>query len=191
MKLQTLALSILAGSTLAVAQPVFAQQAPATPAPAEQAPANTQKLDSSDRDFLENAAQAGHLEIEGSKLAATKAKSADVKSFAEKMIADHGKVGQELDALAKSKGYTPPTEPSMMQKAKLKTLDVRDESFDKAYADSIGVSAHEDAVELFTKASKEAKDADVKAFAAKTLPALQEHLTMGRELQKKVGGGDK
>ncbi|SAI40962.1 Predicted outer membrane protein [Bordetella ansorpii] len=190
MKMQTLAMSILAGTTLALAQPAFAQKAPTTPAPAE-SPAGTQKLDSADRDFLENAAQAGHLEVEGSKLAATKAKSADVKAFAEKMIADHGKVGQELDALAKSKGYTPPTEPSMMQRAKLKTLDVRDESFDKAYADSIGVSAHEDAVELFTKASKEAKDADVKAFAAKTLPALQEHLNMGRELQKKVGDSAK
>lgn len=65
-----------------------------------------------DRQFLENAAQAGHAEIEGSKLAAQKSNNADVKAFAAQMIKDHTKVGDELLRLASSKGYTPPTEPS-------------------------------------------------------------------------------
>ena len=46
---------------------------------------------------------------------------------------------------------------------------------------------HKKAVKAFEKAANEAKDADVKAFAAKTLPTLKEHLSMAEDLQKKVG----
>jgi len=184
MKLKNLALSVLVGSSLAWAGVGMAQPQPAAPAPAQQ-----QKLDGDDQDFLENAAQAGHAEIEGSKMAQAKAKSADVKQFAERMIADHTKVGEELAALASSKGYTPPAEPSLVQKAKLKTLDMTDDSFDKMYASQIGVSAHEDAVKLFQDAANGAKDPDIKAFAARTLPSLQEHLKMAQELRQKVDPG--
>lgn len=191
MKMQILALSIIAGGALAWTQPGVAQTAPATPAPTERAEPRQagakQQLASADEDFLESAAEAGYTEIAGSKLAQQKARSADVKAFAEQMIADHSKVGEQLAALAKSKGYTPPTEPSLIDKAKLKTLEMRDEGFDKAYADEIGVAAHQDTVDLFKKAAEQAEDPEVKAFAAKTLPALEQHLTMAKALQQKVG----
>lgn len=157
-------------------QASMAQAAPAAPA--------TTKLDSGDRDFLESAAQAGHLEVEGSKMALEKGHSSDVKTFAQKMIDDHGKAGQQLAALAKGKGYEVPTEPSLVQKARLKALGLRDEGFDKAYADEIGVDAHEDAVKLFEKASNEVKDPDVKQFAIQTLPTLQQHLQMAKTLKQ-------
>jgi putative membrane protein len=136
-----------------------------------------------DKNFLEAAAHAGHTEVEGSKLAQTKAASGDVKKFAETMIKDHTKVGDELDQLAASKNVKVPTEPSLTQKAKLKMLGAYDgANFDKHYAREIGVSAHEDTVKLFRKAVKEAKDPDVKAFAEKTLPGLEHHLEMARTL---------
>ncbi|WP_459617523.1 DUF4142 domain-containing protein [Bordetella sp. 2513F-2] len=199
MEMKVLTLTLLTAGTLACSAGAVAQsQTPAADPASPQAPAaepaapQTQdagesQLDGDDEDFLENAAQSGHTEVEGSKLAQTKAKSPDVKSFAERMIQDHTKVAEELAALAKEKGYTPPAEPSLMQKAKLKTLGLTDDGFDKMYASQIGVSAHEDAVELFRNASEKAKDPDIKAFAAKTLPALEEHLEMARALQQKVG----
>lgn len=153
-----------------------AAMAQAAPAPA--------KLDSGDRDFLESAAQAGHLEVQASQLALEKARNADVKAFAQKMIEDHGKAGQQLATLAQSKGYEVPTEPSLMQKARLKALGLRDEGFDKAYAEEIGVGAHEDAVALFEKASNEVKDPDIKQFAIQTLPTLQQHLQMAKALKQ-------
>lgn len=156
-----------------------------TSAPASGA-RQTSQLDSADRNFLEDAAQGGYAEIEGSKLALQKSRNADVKAFADQMVKDHTAVGEELATLAKSKGYTPPTEPSLMQKGELKALDVTDDSFDGLYARRIGVAAHEDTVKLFDKASKDAKDPDVKAFAQKTLPALQGHLEMAKALQAKV-----
>jgi len=106
---------------------------------------------------------------------------------ATQMVKDHTAVGGELATLAKGKGYTPPTEPSVMQKGELKALDVADDSFDGLYVRRIGVAAHEDAVKLFEKASKDAKDPDVKAFAQKNLPALQHHLEMAKTLLASIG----
>ena len=141
----------------------------------------------SDAAFMKDAAQAGNFEVQGSQLALTKASSAQVKTFAQQMIDDHTKAGQELATLAASKGVKLSNEPSIAEKAKLKLLGTHEGAkFDAKYAESVGVSAHEDAVKLFTKAASEAKDADVKAFAAKTLPTLQHHLQMAQDLKAAV-----
>lgn len=142
----------------------------------------------SDAAFMKDAAHAGHMEVEGSRLALSKSTSSQVKAFAQQMIDDHGKAAQELATLAAAKGVKLPDEPALTQKARLKLLGGNEgPKFDAKYAETIGVNAHEDAVKLFSKASMEAKDADVKAFAAKTLPKLQHHLQMARDLQGATG----
>jgi putative membrane protein len=100
------------------------------------------------------------------------------------MIDEHGKAGQQLAALAHGKGYDVPTEPSLTQKARLKALGLRDEGFDKAYAEEIAVGAHEDAVALFEKASNDVKDPDIRQFAIQTLPTLRQHLRMAGTLKQ-------
>jgi putative membrane protein len=182
---------MLAAGALALCAGAWAQPAPNSPAMQKEGAQKT-TLQGDDKDFVENAAQGGWAEIEGSKLAQTKATSPEVKQFAEQMIQDHTKANEELAALAKQKGYTPPTEPSLMQRTELKALSVvSGETFDKMYASRIGVSAHEDTVEMFEKAAKDAKDPDIKAFAAKTLPTLQHHLEMAKAMQQKVGAEQK
>jgi putative membrane protein len=137
----------------------------------------------SDESFMKEAAHAGAAEIEASKLAAAKAKNADVKKFADTMVADHTKVADELKALAATKNVKLPDGPSVAQKAELKLIDAGDnDKFDERYAKHFGVKAHEDTIKLFEEASREAKDADVKAWAAKTLPGLRHHLEMARAL---------
>lgn len=145
------------------------------------------KLPHADSDFLKQAAQSGHAEIEGSQLAITKATNPEVKAFAQKVAEEHTQAGAELSALAHSKGVILADGPSIAQKAKLKLLAHREgASFDKHYVDSVGVKAHQDAVKLFQKASDEAQDPEVKAFAIKTLPVLQHHLDMSRDLYATV-----
>lgn len=142
------------------------------------------KLPRADVSFLKDAAQAGHAEVEGSKLALKKSSNDKVKAFAQQMVDEHTKVGDELAALAKSKGINVPTDPSLGQKAKLKILSARDGTgFDKHYAESIGVDAHQDTIKLFQKASKEVTDPEVKAFVTKTLPSLEHHLQMAIDLK--------
>lgn len=210
MKLRHITAGMLAASSLALGGAGMAQPQPASPAapaspgspqtaptpaapgaagqpPANQAAGNSQ-LEGDDKDFLEKAAHAGFTEVEGSKLAQEKASDPEVKAFAEQMIQEHTKANEELAALAKQKGYTPPTDPSLVQSAKLKVLGMTDDSFDRNYMGQIGVSAHEDAIELFRDAAEKAKDPDIKAFAQKMLPSLEKHLEMARALHQKVGG---
>jgi putative membrane protein len=181
----------LIAGTLALSTGAWAQSAPTSPSQ----PKSTEQrstLASADKDFLENAAQGGHAEIEGSKLAQSESTNADVKQFAAQMIQDHTKANQELVALAKQKGYTPPDEPSIIQRTELKALSATSgTTFDKMYASRIGVAAHEDTVKLFQKEAADGKDADIKAWAAKTLPTLQHHLVMANALQQKVDAESK
>ena len=53
--------------------------------------------------------------------------------------------------------------------------------FDKAFMKQM-VKDHEAAVKLFTRESERGTDADTKAFAAKTLPTLQNHLQMAKTM---------
>lgn len=142
---------------------------------------------STDKSFLKNAAEGGALEIQASQVAEQKTQDAQVKAFAEKMVTDHTKVGDELSQLASSKGVTVPTDPSVTQKAKLKILSAESGThFDKSYAKDIGVSAHKDTIALFQKEIDKGTDPDIKAFAQKTMPALQEHLQMAQQLQSET-----
>ncbi|OVZ59151.1 hypothetical protein CDO44_13365 [Pigmentiphaga sp. NML080357] len=140
-----------------------------------------------DARFLQDAAESGQLEISASQIAERNASHPDVKAFAKMMVDDHTKVDGELKTLASSKNVQLPTEPTRKVRSALSDLQKKTGAdFDKEYADDIAVDAHEDAVELFEKAAKDAEDADVKAFAAKTLPSLQQHLAKGKELQSLV-----
>ena len=137
----------------------------------------------SDASFLKQAAQNGNAEVEASKLAATKAQNPEVKAFAEAMVTEHSKVATELQSLAASKNVKLPDGPSMVQKTELKMINAGDDAkFDERYARNFGVKAHESTIKLFQEAAQNAKDADVKAWAQKTLPSLQHHLEMAQAL---------
>jgi putative membrane protein len=139
-------------------------------------------------DFVDNAAAGGIAEIETSRLALEKSSSADIKAFANMMITDHSKANDELAALAKKNDIEVPDETTLVKQAKEKILDMRDESFDAAYADN-QVKAHEDTIKLFEKQANTVTDdkvkgaTELKGFAQKMLPALEKHQEMAKKLQ--------
>lgn len=132
--------------------------------------------------FVEEAAQGGINEVESGKMALEKSSSADVKTFANQMISDHSEANEQLKALAKKLDIEVPDDASLTAKAKQMILEIRDESFDKAYANN-QVMAHEQTVALFKKEAESSDHPELKAFAEKTLPKLQHHLEMAKELQ--------
>ncbi|RRI26411.1 DUF4142 domain-containing protein [Pseudomonas aeruginosa] len=133
--------------------------------------------------FVSEASAAGVAEIEAGKMALEKSTAADVKVFAKQMIDDHGKVNAELRSLAERKKLEVEDDASLTDKAKATLLDLRDASFDPAYANN-QVAAHEKAVELFTQAADNLTDPELQAFAKTHLPALKHHLEMARALAK-------
>lgn len=136
-----------------------------------------------DRAFLEQAAQNGHAEVSAAHLALTKARHPQVREFAQRMLDDHTRVGQELETLATSRSFATPKEPSVRQKSKEMVIaTVGDDSFDRRYLNQMGIEAHESAVALFEKAGRESRDPEVKAFVSKHLPGLRQHLQAARDL---------
>ena len=57
--------------------------------------------------------------------------------------------------------------------------------FDRAYAKAM-LKDHKKDVKEFKEAAKDLKDPDLKAFAEKTLPVLEDHLRMAEQLQTNV-----
>ena len=136
-------------------------------------------------DFVDEASAKGIAEVETGKLALQKSTSPAVKAFAQQMIGDHTKANAELTAIAKSKNLKVATEAELKNKAKAFILKQRDgESFDEAYANN-QVMAHEEAIKLFNEGTK-TDDADINNFAKTTLPKLEHHLAMAKELATKT-----
>ena len=141
------------------------------------------KLAGPDAAFVKNAAADGVAEVKLGELARDKAENPAVKEFGAMMATDHGKANEELAAIATAKGIEVPSELDGKHKslhAKLSKLSGAE--FDKEYSSEM-VKAHKKAVSDFEKASKSAKDPEVKAFAEKTLPTLKHHLEKAQSLQ--------
>jgi putative membrane protein len=143
-------------------------------------------LSKDDQEFATKAAQGNMAEVSLGQMAAQKGTAPDVKAFGNRMVNDHGKALDELKQWATNKGFTLPTDVSADQKATADKLSKKSgKDFDKTYADTMADDHEKDAKE-FEKASKDAKDPDLKAWAAKTLPVIQDHLKMAKEMKGKV-----
>ncbi|MCP1616467.1 putative membrane protein [Pseudomonas sp. SLBN-26] len=136
------------------------------------------------QDFVDRASESGIAEVEAGKLAEKKAKHPQVKAFAEMMVKDHTAANAELKQLAATLKLKTADDASLMEQAKAKLLEMRDDSFDKAYAEN-QVKAHQEAVELYRKAAQ-SDQAQLRDFAQKLLPKLQAHLEQAERLVKEL-----
>ena len=186
---------LMCAATVALAvaaAPAFAQQAnpPAKPA---QGHADHDKTahkagGAADSQWVMKVAGDSMAEVELGKIAAEKASSPDVKKFAQRMVDDHTKANDELKTLAQNKNITLPTTLDATHKAHVDRMSkMSGEAFDKSYMRDM-VADHQKAVTAFRTESTSGKDPDVKAWAAKTLPTLQEHLKMAQDANKSVVG---
>lgn len=143
-------------------------------------------LSAEDKDFVMKAAIGGMAEVMGGQTASTKATGADVKAFGQRMVTDHGKANDELKALATQKGMALPMDLDAEHKSAMEKLNAKSgKDFDKEYMQQM-VEDHEKDVKEFQKASTDSKDPDLKAWAAKTLPVLQDHLKMAKDTAAKT-----
>ena len=139
----------------------------------------------STEDFVKEVAISDMFEIEASKLAQQKGNAAE-KTFASQMVTDHTKTSTELKGLVsggKVKAELPAALDSSHQSKLDKLRAASGEDFSSDF-NSMQVSAHKDAVSLFERYAKGGDNADLKAWADKTLPALKHHLEMAQDLDK-------
>lgn len=140
-----------------------------------QAGARSGAVAAADRTFMVKAAGSGLYEVEASRMAAERASHSEVKDFAQRMVLDHEKANQELMVLASARGVALPQQ---MPADKRKEIDrlAKTKNFDAEYMRNTGVKEHQAAVALFEKASKSAKDPELKTWVTEKLPTLREHL---------------
>ncbi|UWU18281.1 DUF4142 domain-containing protein [Rhizobium sullae] len=136
-------------------------------------------------DFIQEAATGDMFEIQSSKLAMERTDNA-TKAFAQQMITDHQKTSEKLKGLVTG-GKIKAALPTAMTSSRRGTLDqlkgLQGEAFTKQYH-SDQMSAHEGAVDLFKRYGEEGDNDELKAWAAKMLPALEHHLQMAQSFNK-------
>jgi putative membrane protein len=136
-----------------------------------------------DSEFMTKAASGGMLEVELGKVVAQRATTPAAKEFAQQMVTDHTKANDELKALAAKKNFKLPASLGEDQKKVYdEVLTEKGAKLDQKYVYEM-VDDHEEDVKEFQEASTKSSDPAVKAFAAKTLPVLQMHLTMIKKIQ--------
>jgi putative membrane protein len=147
----------------------------------------TSNLASTDKHFIKKVADASMGEVEMGRLGADKAASSEVKQFAQKMVDDHTKANGELTTLASSKSVDISMDTTKHQKMSNKLGDKAGVDFDKAFMKQM-VADHKKVVRDFEHEAKSGKDAEVKAWAEKMLPAMREHLSQAQSIYDGLKG---
>jgi putative membrane protein len=141
-----------------------------------------------DKAFVEKAAVGGMAEVQMGKMAQQKGSSDQVKQFGGRMVDDHSKANDELKQIASAKGIALPTDLDAKHKSKMDKMEkLSGAQFDRAYMDEM-VADHKQDVAEFKKQASSGKDSELKAFAAKTLPTLEDHLKMAQSTDAAVKG---
>ena len=150
---------------------------------AKEEPASETSASPAAADFLKKTGKDGRLEIDLARLAVSKTSNAAVKSYAEMLIADHEKAGDDVASIAAAKNVTLSKDlPGAPNATKTHLEKLSGAAFDRAYAAAM-VDGHKKAVAEFEKAMN-LSDRDVKSFAQETLPTLKHHLEEAQKLAK-------
>lgn len=162
-RLLTVALLTIATASI---EPVMAQTETAVTAPSAKT-----------REFVQKASAGNQFEIESSQLALKRATQPEVKGFAEMMVADHAKAGDDLEeTIAAAKINLTPSK--KLDKKHQKMLDTLKSSsaanFDNAYIKT-QTDVHDEAIDLFREYIASGDNSDIREFATDTLPTLEKH----------------
>jgi putative membrane protein len=136
--------------------------------------------------FLKKAVRGDIAETKVGELVQQKSENADVKSFGQMLVTDHGQHLTEVSNLAKSMNVQVPTQPDRKQREVYDKLSkLSGKAFDQQFVADMVEDHKKDIAEYKKEAAS--GDAEVAALAKKTLPVLQKHLETAEALEKEVG----
>lgn len=131
-------------------------------------------------DYVAGAALGDMYEIESSRIAKTKARSDEIRRFADRMISDHGATTARLKETLPQAGVsvTPPTGLDARRQALIDQLQAATpEGFDALYRQQ-QIAAHQEALQLHQSYSRSGDNPALAQFAGETAPKVQAHLEM-------------
>lgn len=173
---------LLVGGLISIASSVIAQESAddgkiggisdnphLRPKPKASATAEPTKLSQADQKFILSVAASGVQEVQDGQVAQQRG-NATTKNVASRIVSDRSRSNKELLDLAKKKGLGVGVD-------KIKARNMGGSNYDKQYIYSVTHDYEED-IGLFKKAASSSGDKDVKAWASKNLPTMQQHLAM-------------
>ena len=132
----------------------------------------------SDAQFVQTASVGNTFEVEEAKLALDRSSDARLKTFAQKMITDHGAAEKALQDVAGKAGIKADMtldKPHQAMLDNLRTFNGTD--FDKIYtADQI--AAHAEAVALLSDYKQNGQTRALQSWGGDTLPVVKQHRAM-------------
>ena len=127
----------------------------------------------SSKSFITEARRSGILELSLGKLAIDKSRTYDVRKYAQQIISDYTSFNAELESLASAKKVSTSDTLDSSQQDVYNTLNAVDGfSFDKQYIDIVVAEQKAD-ISRFEEAAGKVDDAEVRKWAKRTLPILQ------------------
>ena len=136
-------------------------------------------------DFIKHAAMSDMFEIQTGQMAGEQGGGDAARQLGQMLVQDHSNSSKELTELATAAGIdaAPPAALDERHQVILDSLkDAKGSGFDKAFGQA-QVQAHEEAITLFESYSQNSDNEQLKAFAKKGLPKLQQHLEMAQKLE--------
>jgi putative membrane protein len=143
-------------------------------------------LSATDRTFISQAAYGSLGEVALGEIATEQAGSPAVRNFGQMMVQEHTRMNEELIAIAAEQGVTPPSAPDPGRQAVGAQLSqLEGAAFDRQYIQQ-QLADHETTLTLFEGQADSGQDPELRAFARKYAPVVEEHIAMLRELQTQV-----
>jgi putative membrane protein len=139
-----------------------------------------------DQLFAAAATSADNAELAMACLALQRGSSDEVKLFAQRVLADHTKASAELINLATTKAMGVPMSLELRDRAEEAILrGLTGEEFDKAFVHQ-QLAAHMGAVALFKAEAQRGQDPQLRAFAARMLPTLEDHRNQAKRIHDEM-----
>jgi putative membrane protein len=188
---------VLAGAVLFCGSVSLAQMPRSTSAPASQAPGQNPSMDPQangmqgagqaspvDRMFVTKALQGGLAEVQLGQLTLQKSNNEQLKQFAQRMIDDHTKLGDQMKPVAQQIGVAVPTNVSKKDKATIGKLGaLSGPAYDQAYIKDM-VKDHKQDLSEFQMEASSGQDQTVKDAASQGSQVIAQHLQMIQQIAK-------
>jgi putative membrane protein len=139
-----------------------------------------------ERAFLAKALETTRQQMRLAEIGVSQATSSEVRSHAQQLAGDYRSLNESLEALTRRKGGIANAPVGGTSETYQKLVEKAGPNFDREFIQTVGRLTDE-VLTLFEQVAADAKDADVREFAAAELPVLRAHRSEVTELQKTLG----
>jgi putative membrane protein len=137
--------------------------------------------------FIGEVNTSNHAELRLARLAENKASADVVKRFAQKMVTDHNWMQKEWANVSAQSGARISAAPNSQMQEQISRLErLSGSEFDRAYMTAM-VQNHQQTVNAFDTRGTMTQSVEVRQLVGRSLPYLQEHLTLARQVAGQVG----